>query len=48
MRNFLKQKYFCSFPLITVWLCNFWQKNIGAKAAHEMLMKLTTGRMEAV
>jgi len=22
---------------------SFWQKNIGAKAAHKMLMKLTTG-----
>jgi len=38
----------CSFSLITVWLCNFlaqkyWHKNIGAKAAHKMLIKLTTG-----
>jgi len=25
-----------------VWPCNFWQKNIGAKAACKMLMKLNT------
>jgi len=24
-------------------LCNFWQKNIGAKAASKILVKLTTG-----
>jgi len=30
------------FSLITVWLCNFRHKNIGAKAAHKMLMKFTT------
>jgi len=36
------QKCFCSFSLITVWLYNFWQKNIGSKAARKMLMKLTT------
>jgi hypothetical protein len=30
-----------SFSLVTVWLCNFWCKNIGAKAARKMLMKLT-------
>jgi len=28
---------------VTVWLCIFWHKNIGAKAARKMLMKLTTG-----
>jgi len=26
---------------------NFWQKNIGAKAAHKMLLKLTTGKVSA-
>jgi hypothetical protein len=31
-----------SFPLVTVWLYNFWRKNIGAKAARKMLMTLTT------
>jgi len=33
---------FHSFSLIIVWFCNFWWKNIGAKAACKMLMKLTT------
>jgi len=32
----------CSFSLITFWLCDFWQKNIGAKTARKMLMKLTS------
>jgi len=26
-----------------IWLCNFWRKNIGAKAVCKMLMKLTIG-----
>jgi len=32
-----------NFSLITVWLCNFWRKEIGAKAAHKMLVELTPG-----
>ncbi len=40
------QKCFESFSLFIVWLCNFWQKNIGAKAAHKILMKLTAGVQE--
>jgi len=32
-----------SYSLISVWLCNFWHKNIDEKAACKMLMKLTTG-----
>ncbi len=32
-----------NFSLITIWLCNFWCKNIGKKAVHKMMMKLTTG-----
>jgi hypothetical protein len=39
---FFVQKCLRSFSLVTVWLCNFWSKEIGAKAAHKMLMKLTT------
>jgi len=39
--NFSYSSALHSFSLITVWLCNFWQKNIGAKAAHKMLTKLT-------
>jgi len=31
--------------LITVWLCNFWQKTIGAKADRKMLMKLTADKL---
>jgi hypothetical protein len=30
-----------SFSLVTVWLIGFCRKNIGAKAAHKILMKLT-------
>jgi hypothetical protein len=29
--------------LLTICVCNFWQNNIGSKAAPLMLMKLTTG-----
>ena len=32
----------CSFSLNTFWLGDFCQKNIGAKTARKMLMKLTT------
>jgi len=31
------------FSLVTVWLCNFLQNNIGAKTARKMLMILTKG-----
>jgi len=39
----LKCKELFSF---TVWLCDFWLKNIGAKAVCKILMKLTTGPRE--
>jgi hypothetical protein len=29
--------------VFTIWVCNFWQKDIGAKAAHKMLVKFTSG-----
>jgi len=29
--------------VLTIWACNFWQKDFGAKVAHKMLMKLTPG-----
>ncbi len=29
------------FSVLTVWVCNFWQKDFGAKAAHKMSVKLT-------
>jgi len=32
-----------SLSLVTVKFEIFWRKNIGAKADHKMLMKLTTG-----
>jgi hypothetical protein len=32
-----------SFYVFTIWVCNFWQKDFGAKAAHKMLVKLTPG-----
>jgi hypothetical protein len=27
----------------TIWVCSFWQKDFGAKAAHKMLVKLKPG-----
>jgi hypothetical protein len=27
--------------MLTILVCNFWQKDFGAKAAHKMLVKLT-------
>jgi len=33
------------FPLVTIWLCNFWRKKIGVKAARKMLLKLITGEI---
>ncbi len=33
-----------NFSLMAVWLCYILEKNIGAKAAHKMVMKLTTDR----
>jgi len=42
-RRFFVQTCFAQiFFSGTVWFCNFWQKNIVAKAARKMLMKLTT------
>ncbi len=40
---FSYESAFCSLSLITVWLCDFFAKNIGTKAAHKLLMKLTAG-----
>jgi hypothetical protein len=40
---FLYKSALHSFSLITVWLLIFWRKYISVKAAHKMLMKLTTG-----
>jgi hypothetical protein len=44
--NILRVAFSCesflrSFDVLTIWLCNFWQKDFGAKAAHKMLVKLT-------
>ncbi len=39
----LYESIFCSFSLLTVWLCRFfWWKKISLKAAHKILVKLTT------
>jgi len=36
-------KLFCkAFSYYSYWLYNFWQKSIGAKASHKLLVKLTT------
>jgi len=43
LKPFLCKSALQSFSLITVLLFNFWTKNIRAKAARKMLMKLTTG-----
>jgi hypothetical protein len=32
-----------TFNVLTIWVCNFWQKDFGAKAANKMLVKLTPG-----
>jgi hypothetical protein len=32
-----------TFYVLTIWVCIFWQKDFGAKAAHKMLVKLTPG-----
>ena len=41
---FLYKSAFWSFYLLTVWVCNFFQKKIGSKAARKMSVKLTTGQ----
>jgi hypothetical protein len=33
-----------SFYVVTIWVRNFWRNVFGAKAAHEMLVKLTPGK----
>ncbi len=38
--HFLFESLLLSFSLITIWLCNFLAKDIDAKAAHKMLIKL--------
>ncbi len=40
---FIIQKCFAQLFSNYIWLCKFWQKNVGTKAARKMLMKLTTG-----
>ena len=42
---FCKQVFFWSFHVLTVWIVIFWCKEIGAKAARKMLVKLTTGSL---
>ena len=40
MSRFFVHNCFHSLHVLTVWVCNFWQKEIGAKAARKMLVKL--------
>jgi len=47
-QNISYQSVLLSFYLITVWLYNFFAKECWPKAAHKMLMKLTTGRKKHV
>jgi hypothetical protein len=48
MIAFLYKGVLCSFSLITFQLCNFWQNNIGVKAACKMLVKLTTDCIQTI
>ena len=40
---FSNQSSLRTFYVLTIWVCNFLAKDIGAKAAHKMLVKLTPG-----
>ncbi len=40
---FSYESFLCSFYVLTMWVCNFWQKDFGTKAAHKMLVNLTPG-----
>jgi len=40
---FCTRVFLRSFDVLTIWGCNFWQKEFGAKAAHKMLVELTLG-----
>jgi hypothetical protein len=39
----LYESFLRSFYVLTIWVCNYWQKDFGAKAAHKMLVKLKPG-----
>jgi hypothetical protein len=41
--NFLYKSALRRFSLVMFRLCNFWRKDISAKGAQKMLMKLTSG-----
>ncbi len=37
-----RKKVFCAaFNVLTIWVCNFWQKDFGAKVTNKMSVKLT-------
>jgi len=40
--------FYTAFLLLQLGFVIFWQKNIGKKAAHKMLMKLNTGHNSSV
>jgi hypothetical protein len=37
---FLYESNLHSFYVLRIWVCNFWQKDFGAKASHKMLSML--------
>jgi hypothetical protein len=37
----LYESFLRSFYVLIFWVCNFFQKDFGAKAAHKMLVKIT-------
>jgi hypothetical protein len=39
----LYKSFLRSFVVLTIWVCKFWQKDFGAKAAYKMLVKWTQG-----
>jgi len=46
--HFFVQKCFAQLFSSYRWLCNFWQKDIGEKSAHKMLMKMSPGLSKVV
>jgi hypothetical protein len=44
---FCTKVFLCSFSVLTIWVCIFWRKDFGAKAAHKMLVKVTPRLFQA-
>jgi hypothetical protein len=45
--SFFIQLFLRTFYVLTIWVCIFWQKDFGAKAAHKMMVKLTPGKKKS-